>query len=109
MLLVDSAFMPGTYNLDGRSYTWENEYVFPITDENPWRGQHMFGTDLNYAGVQRVDASWFEENVSLVDEAQAWFFSLFSGWLWSPSAKPKPLYAARWAAAWTATVTIAPA
>jgi|MDSW01.2.fsa_nt_gb phosphatidylserine/phosphatidylglycerophosphate/cardiolipin synthase-like enzyme len=68
-LVVDSCvFAAGSFNLDGRAYNWENEYFFPVFDEQfAAVGQNMFDDDLNVNGVHQISAEWMDETFSWYD------------------------------------------
>ena len=65
-LVVDSCvFAAGSFNLDGRAYNWENEYFFPVFDEEfAVVGQTMFDEDLAVNGVYPISLEWMDENIS---------------------------------------------
>ena len=82
MIVDDCIFAPGSFNLDGRAYNWENEYVFPIFDADfASVGTQMFEEDLTWNGVSLITQSWFDENFSWWDWWKAWFFSKFRNYL----------------------------
>ena len=68
-LVVDSCvFAAGSFNLDGRAYNWENEYFFPVFDEQfAAVGQNMFDGDLNVNGVHQISTEWMDETFSWYD------------------------------------------
>lgn len=80
VVIVDECvFQPGSWNFDGRAYSWENEYAFPITDAPLASEAHtMYESDLLTDGVVMIDAQWFAENFTEEDYAKAFFFALFS-------------------------------
>lgn len=65
-VVVDSCvFGVGSFNLDGRAYNWENEYFFPVFDEEFAQvGQNMFDTDLEVNGVYQINKQWMNDNIS---------------------------------------------
>jgi len=69
-------FVPGSWNFDGRSYAWENEYLFPMN--SPTLAQtalDMVETDLGITGVTRVDERWMRRNFSFFDRILAAFYA----------------------------------
>jgi phosphatidylserine/phosphatidylglycerophosphate/cardiolipin synthase-like enzyme len=65
-LVVDSCvFAAGSFNLDGRAYNWENEYFFPVFDEEFAEvGQNMFDGDLAVNGVYPISTKWMNDTFS---------------------------------------------
>jgi len=65
-LAVDSCvFGAGSFNLDGRAYNWENEYFFPVFNEEFAQvGQNMFDGDLAVKGVYEINQQWMNDSFS---------------------------------------------
>ena len=82
-MVVDSCvFGAGSFNLDGRAYNWENEYFFPIFDEEfAAVGQNMFDGDLNVNGVYPISLEWMDENISWYERLMMQALSLGSSLL----------------------------
>jgi cardiolipin synthase A/B len=72
----DCITMPGSWNFDGRSYAWENEYAFPIY--NPLISQQsteLLNEELALNGIVQVDKEWLETNFTSWDYIKAFFYS----------------------------------
>ena len=83
-LVVDSCvFAAGSFNLDGRAYNWENEYFFPVFDEEFGQvGQTMFDSDLAVKGVYPISTQWMDDTFSWYERAMMQVLALGSSLLW---------------------------
>jgi phosphatidylserine/phosphatidylglycerophosphate/cardiolipin synthase-like enzyme len=82
-LVVDSCvFAAGSFNLDGRAYNWENEYFFPVFDEEFGQvGQTMFDSDLAVKGVYPISTQWMDDTFSWYERAMMQVLALGSSLL----------------------------
>jgi cardiolipin synthase A/B len=75
--------VPGSWNFDMRSWKWQNEYLFPIFDNQvAEQGVEKFNQDISVDGVVEVNQQWLDDNLSEEERKNAEFFhSYLSGFL----------------------------
>jgi cardiolipin synthase A/B len=76
MTVDGCVFAPGSWNFDGRSYYWENEYVTSIHSE-ALTAESTAELDevLTLEGVIPIDREWFENNFTQLDYIKSFLFA----------------------------------
>lgn len=77
IIIVDQCvYMPGSWNFDGRSYSWENEYAFPINHPQiAKQATDVFNEELMLNDIITVDMEWLDNNFTTWDYLKAFFYS----------------------------------
>lgn len=76
MIVDQCVYMPGSWNFDGRSYYWENEYAFPMNHPQiAKQATDIFNEELMLNGIIKVDMDWLQNNFTTWDYVKAFFYS----------------------------------